>query len=777
MSDIKALQTWRVVIILSLFSVNNATSMELNKSTSTKLFDSDYFVVGFDPAASIMNLLGHKTFSEYELITFVNKTHTRFRQVFIESDEVRDTVPVAFASFNQQLLNKSSIMRVWLQGKPIILENDMGDYQGFHNTWEISELTRLSESVNSIYPGTVQALLLDFSDYPSVDFDLVTELAQELWTSLNGSCNQCKIGVILSSEMCTEAIQISAPVNLVVFSNIGQLGKFWSGGGTVDSVVEAMTQEMEHCQQACNTTEAEGTVDFALRTSCPSKTSENGTINFKNVVQFWHSMNAWVASNKTTIIMDQAFDTPAKPRKLEQSPGWWRLVENASHLNASQFVFEERSDLVDSQEHMALSTILQKTQTAFNKERVIIAFDPLVAPRDDWRKHKYDHLDTSRMLKVVGGKFRRLHVNFETLFGPDYEILSRVPNAVAMFNKNESSGERNSHFDPIQLSVEMIPQQCTRQKCISMRQLKSELWQEPSSIFPDTVTTIVLDLTRFRGNLDIPKLSSMLRINGTKTIGIKVPLLYCFGTRFYAIAKWLRGSIDKIILKWEKPMYVELMMVDQVISWETSMFQMCKNFFLKENVSETVEFILETYWPDTNKNGDKNLFPLVNFWDKMNAWSGSTNNTVLFRNAFDTPYKPADAHLGWWSLAENDSYQSSSEYIFKEKKVIGLELLEKKKVDSENEDQDNNSSQFIGTLELSLILVGVALIISSVLCFTCLWKRYWPDRETQKMLKEFQEGLQESSYKWLGQPHPKLEMELKSNQFEIGNWHYHNLSM
>lgn len=674
----------------------------------------------------------------------INQTYTRFRQIMVKVGVESDITATTVARFNKIFHNTSSMMRVWLvakYGDPFHNESLLEQDELVYTHEVLPVLRRIANRANSIFPGTAPTILLDYSDLGTVPERL---WAKELWNPSNSSSqDEVRIGVILSTQGCRRPISIPPAVGLLVFSNVEAGGNgFWFR--EVDSATEDISREFNKCAKMIIRTREN--IELALLTAFTSKSTQT---DFKNLVRFWGEMNRWAIETNQSVILKQAFDTPATPSKLVETPGWWRLVENSSYENTSQYKFQEKFTY-NGTNTAEVTTILNRNDTKFDKGKILIAFDPYVAPRDRWSRKSFGQLDVPNKIKTIATKFRRIHLELIDSLEIVLPNLLKVPELIATFNKNESiKNFNNSHFAPLELTVGLsYPRFAEFQRT-------EQLLTKANIIFPNTMTTII-----FNFHDDADQLNNILNYKSSK-VGIRFSLHHCF-RRTFQLDPILLGKLDKIILESRGLPKAELMLVDQVFSWETTMFERCKRKLLQNNLTNTPEIILETSWPDVSKAGEKNIFALVNFWDRMNAWSVTTNNSILFCAAFDesVKYDSDCQHCGWWSLTNNLN-DLSSEYIFQEKKLMALELLLIK------DQVAPVDSQLFGILHVALIVVITGLVFLLAVISVRSWRRYNRDPELLEIVKDFNDGNPDSSSNWLSEPYFKGKMELKVDQFEV----------
>lgn len=111
-------------------------------------------------------------------------------------------------------------------------------------------------------------------------------------------------------------------------------------------------------------------------------------------------------------------------------------------------------------------------------------------------------------------------------------------------------------------------------------------------------------------------------------------------------------------------------------------FEIAKRSLQESYSRQGLKFGFLTGWPDTNNYGDKNYSSLARFWKALSHWGEHHETLVIFDRAFDTPgLEPMESTLGWWRLVENSSYNSTSDYVFQEKYLMGDQQASSKLLD------------------------------------------------------------------------------------------------
>ncbi|ODM89963.1 Zonadhesin [Orchesella cincta] len=101
----------------------------------------------------------------------------------------------------------------------------------------------------------------------------------------------------------------------------------------------------EHCVEKVE--RESGSVPAGFRTVWYGTGSENDTQNSLDLVQYWGLMSELAIKLNKMAVLTEAFDTPStfRPAKFRRQ-GWWRLVENQTYYNSSQYVFEDKWSVV-----------------------------------------------------------------------------------------------------------------------------------------------------------------------------------------------------------------------------------------------------------------------------------------------------------------------------------------------------------------------------------------------------------------------------------------------
>ncbi|ODM89962.1 hypothetical protein Ocin01_16720, partial [Orchesella cincta] len=89
-----------------------------------------------------------------------------------------------------------------------------------------------------------------------------------------------------------------------------------------------------------------GNVAVGFRTVWLGTTQESFFQTSLHLVQYWKMMNKFSIASNRLAILNEAFDTPHRAFAYKRQ-GWWKLVENASYLNSSQYVYEEKWKVVE----------------------------------------------------------------------------------------------------------------------------------------------------------------------------------------------------------------------------------------------------------------------------------------------------------------------------------------------------------------------------------------------------------------------------------------------
>lgn len=311
-----------------------------------------------------------------------------------------------------------------------------------------------------------------------------------------------------------------------------------------------------------------------------------------------------------------------------------------------------------------------------------------------------------------------------------------------MINKNESYSPSDIHSKNYSMELSILVYTSDSEDVITQFQLAMELANNAHLIYSGTVSTIVVEMSEFlsddEANEIILEVLHHSRTIKSPKIGVKFSIRDCFGDTFEEKIEPLLHSSDlsQIIFYAEYSLKFLSWMEDHVISRETFGFQKCKKNI--EQVNRQIEIVVQTRWPDTNAEGSKNIFALVNFWDKMNQWSLHTNNTVLFQSAFGSIDTDLDIRIrrnseaknfGWWALVQNHTHLSNPPINFVEEKHMALEA-------SNNTDYTTNrTTSYSETWNLLLYLtLSEIVVIISVISFIYFWRRSHSRQELTQIL-------------------------------------------
>lgn len=79
-------------------------------------------------------------------------------------------------------------------------------------------------------------------------------------------------------------------------------------------------------------------------------TSSAEFVSYCKLVQFWMAVNDWASYSRVDIILDRAFYTTNY--HIPITTGWRHVVENSSYLFPSDFMFQEKTILINTNENL-----------------------------------------------------------------------------------------------------------------------------------------------------------------------------------------------------------------------------------------------------------------------------------------------------------------------------------------------------------------------------------------------------------------------------------------
>ncbi|CAL8069461.1 unnamed protein product [Orchesella dallaii] len=203
----------------------------------------------------------------------------------------------------------------------------------------------LADGANEIYNGTVKWL---YFDYDSLSDNTIEEAHTYLAHAQNVlNRNGYEVGAVLPMDNCGGSSEILANYTLRILPLVRKIiFHFWPTQQSLslgpDTAVPHLTKSFVQCIETIRKYDSSLQVGFQTRWDNPSPNAdEDEAKNYRDLVQFWQTMNAWAIEYNTTVVLLEAFDNPWK-YDGNKNLGWWRLIQNASYYNSSQYVFQEK---------------------------------------------------------------------------------------------------------------------------------------------------------------------------------------------------------------------------------------------------------------------------------------------------------------------------------------------------------------------------------------------------------------------------------------------------
>lgn len=545
-------------------------------------------------------------------------------------------------------------------------------------TLRLEDVYSLASETNAIFPGTVSVVILDYRRLSHIDDQHIAEAKRIFGGSSNSSNYKIGVGLPINTARTTQQTPALLTLNIVLLLTQADIAVFTMlpHDNFVQSVVNGsgVAYFLEVFQNA----------KARLGISIPAvfsigwpDTNNHGFTSYFNLAAFWKGISEKLASLNTTVIFDGAFDRPNQEQTYFKTMGWWRLVPNSSYRNSSDYIFEEKLHLVTENDgdfnnfwtNYSLSR--PNEDVRFSHDLVIVQFEAFQMT-NHFQEGAYNASSLKKLIRLVSTKFRKLIMRTF----PKDEVdtsASLLPLAVAEINRERSRDQ----LKPLELIIPLNLEGSVQPFINTRKYVK-----EANSIFPNTVTTILLD-SRTIEKVFIPDMLDFMNedySSSTQTnaqLGLYQSISSCFGpvdgSNFDAnVTSLLRSSPHLRVMGFifEVGLYRMMLGLNRIMAQMTTSFESCKMKIKQVAPQVSVIFYVRS-WSDRYSESVTNYAQLINFWEGMNEWAIRTNTTIVLDGAFDTlnHNEAGKQHCGWWKLIWNASYQHVSEFEFEEKKA------------------------------------------------------------------------------------------------------------
>lgn len=561
----------------------------------------------------------------------------------------------------------------------------------------LKAIKRLADKANMIFPGTVSTILLDYfgerderSDGDQFESLLVN--ARDIFTMSTNNHSEAAWNTVLSRSSYKLGIIIPTsdrsilPISSEVMSRLLDKVDFaiCSSFPNPDLEVISVPSSLLKCNRTIHSlNSAKGTprnpkkVEVVFSTGY-SDTAVTGITNYTNLVKYWEAMNALSKSFNVTVMMAKAFDTPKESIRAGQTSGWWRLIENSSYRNTSDYVFKEkttsaREEQMTSKDNERMISWLRR-DTTFSREHTGVWFEPFLTKQNVLRPDSFSELDLSRLVAKIETKFSRIMIPHLNLKVSDVTLTSvhLIPRAVARFNLNRTELRldgpvKDISFRPVELIMTFDGENVHFDTAI-------EEAVAANHIYPNTVKSLVLhpSTSVWLQSAWIKRAKQVLAYAGQGSqgkykIGVVILINSCTGrvkeSPFSQEIAPLLQLVQHLYFQAPITRKVKALGVDRLYSQMVTRFENCQ-----AKIASAVEHKLDvsfiTEWSDMTPAGQSDYISMVRYWRKMNEWGARTNTTVIFMEAFDNARKRGHGHSGWWTRRGS---QEINDYIFKDK--------------------------------------------------------------------------------------------------------------
>ncbi|ODM88632.1 Macrophage colony-stimulating factor 1 receptor 1 [Orchesella cincta] len=208
-------------------------------------------------------------------------------------------------------------------------------------------LKQKSDQANEIFSGTVKHLY--FAGYDFLNDDTVDDVTTYLTYAQNQlKHSQYKLGALFPFSKCGTSTSSLLPNYLPpVLPLVKQLYFYWYPDQLhlqqdPNLASRHIVNLFQECVQRIKTYDDH--VSVGLFTGWVNFNETQSITNDKNLVSYWKSISDWATKTNIPVVFDRAFDNPNRNLRAQDFiyTGWWRLIENSSYSDSSQYVFEEK---------------------------------------------------------------------------------------------------------------------------------------------------------------------------------------------------------------------------------------------------------------------------------------------------------------------------------------------------------------------------------------------------------------------------------------------------
>ncbi|CAL8075527.1 unnamed protein product [Orchesella dallaii] len=307
-------------------------------------FSRSNIVVWFDPFVSITDKGSPNAYDIDALIPMISQISTKFSKVIFgrigeKIEFSKRIIPSAVATFNQfHRPPDQPHLEVMMTFEMTVIENDT-----VSTNFDMAK--RLADEANKIYPETVKSFYIDNQSLSKSKKNI--DDANRYFNYIHNLINSTsyKLGAFLSSNDCgRENAPLSSHIPLILPSIKEFIFSVSLSQDDLNQEPEQVASRsgriIEHCLEKLKVYNSN--VSVALYTAWRSDTNQTESdAHDRKLVKFWETLNDWAIATNIPVVLHGAFDTPYKPAKWSKT-GWWRLIQNLSYHNSSQYVFEEK---------------------------------------------------------------------------------------------------------------------------------------------------------------------------------------------------------------------------------------------------------------------------------------------------------------------------------------------------------------------------------------------------------------------------------------------------
>lgn len=569
---------------------------------------------------------------------------------------------LAAATFNSNLEKNDPNLHPL--GVMLLLPDACGE-----NTISLKKVQSVVTVANSRFPKTVSHVLLRCSeidelgwlasDFRETFYDDLATLQVGIWISDSEVEH-------LSSYMKSSAENLGDLISIIFVSKSPTNTQIEKPD---EKLIADFTSKLEDINEELEEIGLNKTIEVGFVTEWPD-TSESGEVNYLNLLKFWNALSNWASFSQSYIIFKRAFDTPALGyHDLKSTTGWWRLVENSSYLTTSDYLFEEKVNLVEFDQlrkSIPAYTLHNPSKIYnFSNENSIVTFEPYVSV--DYGSA--EAVDYFPQLNLMSQKFQNI-----LLPDNDEDENTELLRLIATYNTKKPQSKKGV-WQPLNvMQLYQISEASVYQSMKSKKHDKQNLYRKISQAnynFPNTVKSILLLPEVLDVNL-IADITVSGKVANIK-YGIGLDINWCdgpsHGYQFKTNVKpFLNSSLGISYIFLIPTRLNSKLGVDRVFQQVITAVELCKKkMIVSSSGQNSLHVGLLTGW--SGKNWEIETFvELVNYWEMLNDWSVRTKTKVIYRGAFDDPDDSTEQY-GWWSRVEYPKASSMRELKFIEKKT------------------------------------------------------------------------------------------------------------